>query len=88
MKCRAVVVEALVHVGAKLQMVLEKLYLAIMRCCVEGHSSSPSLLFECRPTQHPLSLPLDGYLQSPRIQKEKKEKKSRGKSGHVCRNLE
>lgn len=49
MKCRAVVVEALVHVGAKLQMVLEKLYLAIMRCCVEGHSSSSSPLFECRP---------------------------------------
>jgi len=83
MKCRAVVVEALVHVGAKLQMVLEKLYLAIMRCRVEGHSSSPSPLFECPPTQHPLSIPLDGYLQSPGIQK-RKRKKIRGKSGHVA----
>ena len=52
MKCRAVVVEALVHVGAKLQMVLEKLYLAIMRCCVEGHSiSRDPRCFRPRPSQ-------------------------------------
>jgi hypothetical protein len=67
-----------VHVGAKLQMVLEKLYLAIMRCCVEGHSSSPSLLFECRPTQHPLSLPTGRILTISWNSKREKRKKIQG----------
>ena len=39
MKCRAVVVEALVHVGAVLQMLPEQVDLAVARRRVKGHGA-------------------------------------------------
>ena len=44
MKRRAVVVEALVHVRAVLQMLLQQLYLPIAGSCIKGHNKTKQQL--------------------------------------------